>query len=65
MRDLERRIKKLEQNSPQKEVDLLKLIPNYEELSSLDKFLACLRLGLITGEEINQGIIEVFSEAED
>lgn len=65
MRDLERRIKKLEENSTHKEVDILKLIPNYEELSSLDKFLACLKLGLITGEEINQGIIEVFSEAED
>ena len=65
MRDLERRIKKLEQNSTPKEVDLLKLIPNYEELSSLDKFLACLKLGLITGEEINQGIIEVFSESEE
>jgi len=55
----------LGENSTQKEVDLLKLIPKYEELSSLDKFLACLKLGLITGEEINQGIIEVFSQADD
>jgi len=55
----------LGENSTQKEIDLLKLIPNYEELSSLDKFLACLKLGLITGEEINQGIIEVFSESEE
>jgi len=30
-----------------------------------EKLGACLKFGLITGEEINKAIVEVFSEAED
>jgi len=55
----------LGENSTHKEIDLLKLIPNYEELSSLEKFLAGLEHDLITGEEMIQAIIEGCLKVDD
>lgn len=61
MRDLERRLKKLEETTESKTNHLKDFISNFDELSFPEKLSALISVGAVTGEEINRAIAKVFS----